>query len=673
MPRKNWNVLLVISLTLSVTQIASAQIVFDLGVDRVDGRYWGPAEASRAGGALAGDVDGDGSQDLVVGGGGAVLDPPELFILLGPLTFPVERDLATSPAETYMVDAFPTNVRDFDGDGLAEIVVVDYLDARGRVSIFAGRRAWPPVLDLATADWSFVGADPGDGLYSSDFSINDDELNGDGIPDLVLKAHSADGPSNGRPDAGELYVFFGPPSRWPSRVDLAIDRPDVRIIGKDELDNICTVFPLVADIIGDPIGDLIFSAAGDGPSETRLGAGEVYVLHGRRTWPPTIDLRFDAPDLLVYGRGIDGGAQGEKLSTALVVDWDRDGERDLALGTSGQYNSLKGAIHVLRGRDGLSGVWDLQDRPADCLIVGPRPRSVLGARLQAVDLDGDGFDEIVASGFADSTPWNRVNAGAVWVLSSNWACSGVRDLAFEPPEVALYGARSSDQLSLGELRFASDIDGDGRRDIVVGAGGGDGRLGDRSNSGEIHVLLASTIVPQACVAQADSGPPLTVCGIVDVTLDATATLVTSCPTPPEYRWREGARIVRDWSADPVAIDRPPATATYTVEVRCGSFGNSCYDAASVVIAVDPDQRPPDLANTLRAIRVGPDVRQTWGSAPEARTYTLYRGTDKGVWPAPPPSLTGLPSPGISLPDVAFPPTRYFYRAVGVSCSGSEGP
>ena len=214
-----------------------------------------------------------------------------------------------------------------------------------------------------------------------------------------------DGPSNLRDQAGEVYVFFGPTSTWAPVTDLSVDRPDVQIFGRDVVDSL--KFSTIADVVGDPIGDLLLAAAGgDGPSNQRLQSGEIYVLRGRVNWPAVIDLRVDAPDLLVYGRGVENINEGEFVNQALVNDWNRDGEPDLLIGGgSSRYTNGRGAIHVLLGRSGLSGVWDLQTRPADCAIVGPRDLATLGlSQIQLGDFDGDGFEELFAGANADTTP-----------------------------------------------------------------------------------------------------------------------------------------------------------------------------------------------------------------------------------------------------------------------------
>jgi len=96
-------VLIAVVLTLQAVQASNAGVEIDLRAGPVDGRYWGAAEGHRAGrSTLLGDLNGDGIQDLVIGGGSGVIPAGSLhrtWVLLGPLLLPVDRDLAASPAD----------------------------------------------------------------------------------------------------------------------------------------------------------------------------------------------------------------------------------------------------------------------------------------------------------------------------------------------------------------------------------------------------------------------------------------------------------------------------------------------------------------------------------------------------------------------------------------------
>ena len=116
-----------------------------------------------------------------------------------------------------------------------------------------------------------------------------------------------------------------------------------------------------------------------------------------------------------------------------------------------------------------------------------------------------------------------------------------------------------------------------------------------------------------------------------------------------------------------------ATTTYTLEVRCRGLPASCPTAGfdEVEVAVYPDARPPDLGNTLRAVRDDAHVNLTWAGTPETATFRLFRGTAKGIWP--PALRMGLEAASHRLADVAEPPPLYTYRVAGTGCSGLEGP
>ena len=144
----------------------------------------------------------------------------------------------------------------------------------------------------------------------------------------------------------------------------------------------------------------------------------------------------------------------------------------------------------------------------------------------------------------------------------------------------------------------------------------------------------------------------------------------------EYRWLDGGTVVPgcDWSSTPTCDVTPAATITYTLEISCLGSPSACIttDDVLVIVIVEPALVPPDIGNALRAVKLLPSMIVAWRAVPEAASYTLHRGTVKGVWPAPP-FRTGLTGTTETLSDVAPPPELYFYRVAGVNCAGVEGP
>src|SRR5262245_23390715 len=140
------------------------------------------------------------------------------------------------------------------------------------------------LIDVAAGTGGFVihGEEAGDRSGVSVSSAGD--LNGDGFADLIIGAFLADGPSNGRPDAGDSYVVFGQASGFGAPIDLA----DVAagtggfvIHGQDAGDHSGVSVSSAGDLNGDGFADLVIGAyRGDGPSNARNYAGDSYVVFG---------------------------------------------------------------------------------------------------------------------------------------------------------------------------------------------------------------------------------------------------------------------------------------------------------------------------------------------------------------------------------------------------------
>ena len=135
----------------------------------------------------AGDVNGDGYEDLLIGASSS----------------DAAGNGKTDAGETYVVFGSPT---------LASTIDLAMLGAAGVILHGAG-----------------VGDQSGHSVSSAG------DINGDGFDDLVIGAHLADGSADGEPEAGETYVVFGDAS-LPPTIDLAslgdVGNPDPRF-GRD--------------------------------------------------------------------------------------------------------------------------------------------------------------------------------------------------------------------------------------------------------------------------------------------------------------------------------------------------------------------------------------------------------------------------------------------------------
>jgi hypothetical protein len=150
--------------------------------------------------ASAGDVNADGYDDVISGefGGNAV------YLYYGGKTMDGVADLTITDSESSYRLASVASAGDVNGDGYSDVIIGSYQYAsRGRAFIFLGGSAMDSVPDVI-----FEGEDFGSNLSSSQFGISvasARDVNGDGYGDVIIGAFKY--PDTG----GRAYIYFGSP------------------------------------------------------------------------------------------------------------------------------------------------------------------------------------------------------------------------------------------------------------------------------------------------------------------------------------------------------------------------------------------------------------------------------------------------------------------------------
>jgi hypothetical protein len=421
--------------------------VYDLAKSHADIVVTGARPGDMLGTSVAvGDINGDGRLDLIIGAAGA--DGPDglperrrdagaVYVIYGRPTpnklidiFDGDQDL-TIHGET-PGDRFGASVAtgDLNGDGIADLIVgaTDADGPRkeranaGQVYLFFGSTSLPRTIDLARrdADMTVFGRNSTDQLGNV---VTSGDVNGDLFDDVIIAAHQADGPGNGRNNSGEVYILFGS-TTLPAMVDLAKDRPDVAILGADAGDTL-GVSVALGDLNGDSFHDVIIGAPGaGGPQNKRPGAGEVYILLGGPSLQGIYDLAVGRYDTIVYGADA-GDRLGRAVASGLIggATFD-DPYWDLVLGADsadGPENKRlnAGEAYLILGQDPLPKTIDLRagDAPVAAVFLGAQADDRLGSAAIAGDLDGDGLAEVILGALnADGVENLKPDSGEAYIF-----------------------------------------------------------------------------------------------------------------------------------------------------------------------------------------------------------------------------------------------------------------
>ncbi|EDX82843.1 FG-GAP repeat domain protein [Synechococcus sp. PCC 7335] len=464
----------------------------------------------------AGDVNGDGFDDLIIGAPYA--DPSgdgsgESYVVFGTdVGFDAVLDLSDLDGSNGFVlsgiDAGDHSGRsvssagDVNGDGFDDLIIgAPYADPNGDDSgesyvVFGTDVGFDAVFELSSLDGSngFVLKGIGGFYYSSGYSVsNAGDVNGDGFDDVIIGSYN---------NNGDTYVVFGTDVGFDAAFELSsLDGSNgFGFIGND-FDFSGRSASGAGDINGDGFDDVIINAptAIYGASYNVSYAGTNYVVFGS-------DSGFSP---LLRPNSLDGSngfiIEGTKVysesgfSVSGAGDFNGDGFDDLIIGapytSTGAYVVEKGdepgESYVVFGTDaGFGAVFELSsiDGSNGFVLTGIDTDDSSGFSVSgAGDINGDGFDDlIVGAPYADP---NGSGSGESYVVfgaadidsntSTRFGTNGNDTLIGGKNKDILFGLAGNDFLdgSNGD----DTLDGGRGRDTLFGGNGNDTLIGRADN------------------------------------------------------------------------------------------------------------------------------------------------------------------------------------------------
>ncbi|MCA9010383.1 MAG: FG-GAP repeat protein [Planctomycetaceae bacterium] len=457
----------------------------------------------------AGDVNGDGFDDVIIGADNAdagASNSGESYVVFGRSGgFASALDLSSLDGNNGFrlngVDAADSSgvsvssAGDVNGDGFDDLIVgADGTYAGANHSgqsylVFGKSGGFASALDLSSLDGSngfrMNGVDAGDLSGGSVSSAGD--VNGDGFDDLIIAADHGGANHN-----GESYVVLGKPNSFASSLDLSSlnGSNGFRINGLDPSAEPGVAVSAAGDVNGDGFGDLIIGAY-RGNAGGNL-SGESYLVFGKSGGFASL-LEFSSLNGNNGFRlvGVDpGDRSGGCVSSA--GDVNGDGFDDLIIAASHAYSGGidGGESYVVFGKSGgFASSFDLSSLNGSNGFrlngIDTNDRSGRQAR-GAGDVNGDGFDDlIIGSPFVHAGP--NYSGESYVVFGKSGSFTSTLDLSSLNGSIGfkLDGIDAYDYSGFF-VNSAGDVNGDGFDDLIIGAFSGDA---DATDAGESYVVF----------------------------------------------------------------------------------------------------------------------------------------------------------------------------------------
>jgi len=365
--------------------------------------------------ASAGDVNGDGFSDVIVGAYLYDNNIGRAYIFYGGSYMDNNADVTMTGTIGARFGYSVSTAGDVNGDGYSDVIVGAYgfNTYTGRVYVFYGGINMNNIADVIMSGGAI------NNLFGNSVSTAGD-VNGDGYSDVIV------GASNTDTYTGESYIFYGG--------ILMNNIADVTMTGETYNNLFGNSVSTAGDVNKDGYSDVIIGAYGFSSY-----TGRAYIFYGS-------SFMNNIADIVLAGEAKDNQF-GHSVSSA--GDVNGDGYSDVIVGADG-YSSYSGKVYLFYGGSSMNNV-------ADLTMVGETIGDLFGNSVStAGDLNKDGFSDVIigAEGFNFYT-------GKVYIFYGGLFMNNIID-------IVLSGEAINNQFG-HSVSSIEDVNGDRYSDIIVGA------------------------------------------------------------------------------------------------------------------------------------------------------------------------------------------------------------
>jgi len=380
--------------------------------------------------AKAGDVNGDGFDDIIVGSPlnsipGTYAGRAFLYYG-GPYMSDVPAIIFSGEASGDMFGGTVAGAGDLNGDGYSDIIIgAPYNSNKGKVYIYYGG----PGINVSY-NAAILGSTAGDWFGTSVASAGD--VNGDGLADFIVGANGNDAAAN---NAGAAYLFYGRTN--------GLYTYNLMFTGTGAGDGFGTMVSSAGDVNGDGYDDVIVAASLNDAGGT--DAGRVYCYFGGASMNNIVDVTFTGQaGSDEFGKGISSAG-----------DVNGDGYDDVIIGAP--YND-GGATNAGRAYIFYGG--SSMDNIADKTITSTYANTNFGYSVAGIgDVNGDAFADVIVGIPQSNRTATAYGAADVYFGGTNMDVY---------PDILLNGPGANSGFGYS-VASAGDLNGDGYFDFIVGA------------------------------------------------------------------------------------------------------------------------------------------------------------------------------------------------------------